>query len=200
MTREVKKISGNADLHLNEVERLFLIEQYKTLREEISDIKRRVFRLTTGTTVAVPLISYVANKEPSFLAISLVMPLVVFVLGLNYMSEKSSLMRAGHFIKDHIEKRISNVYGWETWLEDTNLKPKNRKVEIRENMSFSLMFGIYYTLSTFSGIYFLYVFLGTQNYGNMQLPLSALAGALYMIMGYQFIKYLIRNAETSTER
>ena len=117
----------------------FLMEEYKTLREEIRETKARIFKLVGFGIFAVPVAHFVAQTYRLDVVI-LSLPLLVIVVALLYLSENHALMRCGCYIREHIEPKVEDTIGevillekgsdrsiepkvkdtigWETWLEN----------------------------------------------------------------------------------
>src|SRR5262249_2221011 len=83
----------------------------------------------------------------------LVSPVITVIFALMLLFEQNSIMRAGRYIKDHIESamyertdsqdRVTGPPGWEHWLEKA---PENRKAEKIFAWSVYVTFSIYYLL------------------------------------------------------
>ena len=89
---------------------------FQTLREEILQVKSRLTRLILVGLVGVPLMTYFAVVDDSTVPLLLlVSPVVVLLLVVLYFSEQTSMMRAGKYIYDQIEKEGQ---GWEHWVDE----------------------------------------------------------------------------------
>lgn len=74
-----------------------------------------MFRLVIGGGAVVPTAQYLANAY-SIGTIMLVLPLIVVVMVMLFLSENHAMMRAGTYIKEEIETHVDGIRGWETWL------------------------------------------------------------------------------------
>jgi uncharacterized membrane protein YfcA len=94
----------------------FLKQQFLTLRAEIQASKRRaLWILMLGIILAVAA-AFLAAVEPKIFA-NAAIPLVLLVVILAFVVEQNSIIRAGRYIREHIEPSVQNVTGWERWLE-----------------------------------------------------------------------------------
>lgn len=165
----------------------FLKWQYDALRKEIDATKDRIFKTTGFGLVAIPIansIAYIYQAKP----LVLLLPVLVIVVALVYLSENQALMRCGRYIRLQIEPRAKGVVGWETWLESHDpFGP--RDVDEHLTRSFLLLFLIYLIAS---------VYLASQvvlsDFG--QVAPYLLGG--YAAIGVWFIIYLIKNLRTAT--
>lgn len=149
----------------------FLKHQFITLREEIRESKARSFKLVVLGSVFIPLAGYAADRLELFFA-SASLPFVIVLIILSFISEQNAIIRAGRYIKEHVEPRIAGATGWEKWLESNH---KLRSVDRYFFGSFMVMFFIYYAIGSAAAIQTLAVkFFDDQ----MQFTLSAVAYSL----------------------
>lgn len=93
-----------------------VMQQFQALRSEADASRSRLFRIVCLGVVAVPVLMYLAEKaEAEFVAA--IVPFVVLVLNMLFMSEEHSLMRCGRYMRERIEPLIEEGAGWEAWLE-----------------------------------------------------------------------------------
>jgi hypothetical protein len=126
----------------------FMQDQFKTLREEIKESNARTFYIVTSGIIGTSLISILAEKfQVSW--ICLLLPFFVIAMVLLEMGESNNVYRAGVYIRENIESRISNFQGWETWLLSD--EQNQREGEKLVNIAFAIIFGIYYFCSALLG-------------------------------------------------
>lgn len=166
----------------------FLKNQYLTLRKEIEESKNRVFQTMGFGLVVVPGSNFLAQAYKIDI-ITLSLPLLVVVVALVYLSENNAIMRCGRYIKYHIEPQVSDVIGWEAWLE---LKSSYDTRAVDKNMSYAfyLLFFVYFAGSVFMATKFaLSVFVTFA-------AVSLLCG--YIAVGVWFLFFLIKSSRVST--
>lgn len=94
----------------------FMKQQYLTLRDEIRGCKARMFALMVLATIAIPIAGFIAQTyKLAFAAAS--MPFIVLVFMLAFVMEQNSVIRAGRYLKEHVEPHLEGVITWERWLE-----------------------------------------------------------------------------------
>jgi hypothetical protein len=137
----------------------FLKSEYETLREEIKTSKSRMFTLAVGALVGIPSAYSFAEKtvaeKPDTHGLVFSLPLLICVIMLLYLSETFAVMRAGRYIRLHIEPKIVDANeppfkGWEHWLEEYPrplTKPGRRLVDRFLTFFFYIMFVFYYVMS-----------------------------------------------------
>lgn len=122
----------------------FMKQQYLTLRGEIRASKARVFMLLILGTLFIPLAAVVAKEYgATFAAASL--PLVTLVIMLAFVMEQNSIIRAGRYLKDHVEPHLPELTTWETWLESNR---RLRDVDRYFFATFILVFLVFYAVGT----------------------------------------------------
>lgn len=149
----------------------FLKHQFITLREEIRESKARIFKLVVLGALFVPAAGYAADRLQLFLA-SAAIPFVLVLLMLDFISEQNAIIRAGRYLKEHIEPKVAGVTGWEKWLESNH---KLRSVDRYFFGSFLLMFFIFYGIASTAAIQSLSVRFSDD---EMQFTLSCVAYCL----------------------
>ncbi len=95
----------------------FLVEEYRTLRREIASTKMRLFMIVALGSIAVPLLTYLAEM-PDSQFVGPVLPFVVLVLTILFVADEQALMRCGRFIRERIEPHFESGTEWEKWLEE----------------------------------------------------------------------------------
>jgi hypothetical protein len=166
----------------------FLKDQYLTLRDEIRDTKNRIFKTMGFGLVVVPGSHFLAQAYKLDTVI-LSLPILVVVVALIYLSENNALMRCGRFIRHHIEPKMTDIVGWEEWLERKGSWDA-RSVDKYLSYAFYLLFLVYFAGSVFIAARF-----AVSTYGVLETGL--LLGA-YVAIGVWFVIYLIRNVRVST--
>lgn len=120
----------------------FMKQQYLTLREEIRACKARMFAILVLGTLFVPVAGFMANQFKSGFATGS-MPFVLLVLMLAFITEQNAVIRAGRYLKEHVEPRMEGLVTWERWLESSrNLRGVDKAFFI----SFLLVFMLFYAV------------------------------------------------------
>lgn len=120
----------------------FMKQQYLTLRDEIRASKSRIFVLLILGTLLIPVAGFAAKEFAATYA-SASMPFVILILMIAFLMEQNCIIRAGKYLKDHVEPHIEGVTTWETWLESNH---KLRDTDRYFFGSFILVFFIFYTI------------------------------------------------------
>lgn len=120
----------------------FMKQQYLTLRDEIRASKARVFMLLVLGTLFVPAVFFAAQAFESAFA-SAALPFVLLVLMLAFVMEQNGILRAGKYLKDHVEPHIEGQVTWESWLESNH---KHRDMDRYFFVSFLLVFLLFYAI------------------------------------------------------
>lgn len=140
----------------------FFEAQYVFIREEIKEIKARIFRLAGFGLVGVPT-AYTFATKYDIEIIAYVLPFLICALALIFMAESQALMRAGRYIRCCIEPiyfppstaehkdtscEFSLNIGWETWLEAQEKgEPGRRSGDKLIALFFYSLFFLYYLAS-----------------------------------------------------
>lgn len=90
----------------------FLKLEFETLLEEIKEAKTRSFQIVGISLVAVPTAHFLADTY-KIDTLVLMLPFLVMVAGLLYLSENHAIMRCGRYIKLFIEPHVPDVTGWD---------------------------------------------------------------------------------------
>ncbi len=99
-----------------------------------------MFVLLIVGTIFVPVAAFIADKiENTFASASL--PFVTLVIMVGFMAEQHAIIRAGRYLKEHIETRIQGLTTWEAWLQSNR---HFRDVDRYFFASFLLVFMIFY--------------------------------------------------------
>lgn len=120
--------------------------QFQALRYEILGIKERVIKVQLLGITGIPLIIG-AGAKYDLSAVLLFSPLIVLAFAFMLVFEQGSLMRAGEYIKDNLEKPLCHkgLTGWENWLQQ---KPSRRKAEKFFAWSAHIVFVVYFVVGT----------------------------------------------------
>jgi uncharacterized membrane protein len=114
-------------------------EQFVTLREEIKGIQSRLYWTVIFGLFGIPILTFWA-AEAANLALLLV-PFSVLVLIVLFLAQQSHMMRAGRFIREHIENGAGASLGWEAWLES---RSEFRLMDRHFLACFVVIFFVYY--------------------------------------------------------
>lgn len=120
----------------------FVREQYLALRREILSRQSRLFWTGVIGLLGVPVLTYFSLGSSPMLA--LLIPFFVLVVMVMHLAEQNAMMRAGRYIREHLEDKIEFTPGWEKWLES---KDEYRLVERHFFACFLVIFFLYYFLS-----------------------------------------------------
>ena len=126
----------------------FLKAEYMTLRDEISACKARLFRIVVLGSVLIPLAGYLANRYDSYFT-NASAPFLVLVLMMAFIAEQNAIIRAGRYLREHVEPRIEGVVGWEKWLESGK---RFREADRVFFASFVVIFFVFYVISTLTAL------------------------------------------------
>ena len=121
----------------------FLQQQFTVLRQEILARQTRMFWIATIGLLGFPMLTYFAAIG-TWIVLCLV-PYFVLVLIIMFVAEQSEMMRAGRYIREHIEPSVEYSPGWESWLES---KPQFRQLERQFFACFVIVFFVYYFIAT----------------------------------------------------
>lgn len=122
----------------------FMKQQYLTLRDEIRESKARIFWLLIIGMFLVMAAGYLAAEHPSAFA-NAAIPFLLLGLMLAFVAEQNNIARAGRYLRETVEPRIQDLTCWEHWLES---KPKLREVDHQFVIGFSVLFLIFFAITT----------------------------------------------------
>jgi hypothetical protein len=117
----------------------FLMHQFTTLRQEIAATKTRLFWIVVLGLFGVPMLAYFAQSAQRYVA--LLVPYLVLAVIIMFLAEQNALMRAGRYIRQHIEPHIGHDPAWETWLES---RMDLRLMDRHFSACFVIVFFVYY--------------------------------------------------------
>jgi Cu/Ag efflux pump CusA len=119
-------MSENIEKHRME----FLLENYKTLREEILEAIRLQNKIIMGEAIAVGIILGFGLAGTTYKVVLIAIPFVIIILNSYWAVEQSRMMRAGNFmqfLEDKINLKLGGAYVvWENWLRRETDKKNNR--------------------------------------------------------------------------
>jgi uncharacterized membrane protein YfcA len=122
----------------------FMKQQYLTLRDEIRESKARIFWLLIIGMLLVMAAGYLAAEHPNAFA-NAAIPFLLIGVMLSFVSEQNNIARAGRYLRETVEPTIQDIVGWEHWLES---KPKLREVDHQFVIGFSVLFLIFFAITT----------------------------------------------------
>ena len=110
----------------------FLVENYKSLREEIFESIRLQSRIIMGEAIAVGFILGLGLTEDPYRIVIIAIPFIIIILNSYWAVEQSRMMRAGNFmqfLEDIINRELEGAYiVWENWLRRETDKKNNRSL------------------------------------------------------------------------
>lgn len=176
------------------IEQQFLIEQFRTLRQEIEASKERAFRVYGIGILIVPalsqLLQYLSHTtkpdnehDATMVAIGLLFPFFILAVMLFFQAENGNIKRCGLYIRDNIEAHISNygIKGWETWLTNTQRHDPQYAAK-----SFYFIFLLYYystCIIEVTNLYFMFTAPKVMFTAPLTWGIVSLAGLIYLFLG-----------------
>ncbi len=123
-------------------EREFHIMQFHVLKTEILELRKRVVQILSLGITGIPLIIGAGEQFDLDLVI-FASPLITVAFTLMLLYEQNSIMRAGRYIRRHIEPNVGTkaMIGWERFLET---EPGARRAEQLFSFAAYLIVSIYY--------------------------------------------------------
>jgi hypothetical protein len=119
-----------------------LRDEFMSLREEIKATKARLFWILVVGLVGVPILTYLASRAEFY--VWLLLPYSVLLLIIVFLAEQSSMMRAGRYIRECIEKTGDDGPRWEGWIESRH---QFRLVDRHYVACFLIVFFLYYFMT-----------------------------------------------------
>jgi hypothetical protein len=164
--------------------------QYLTLRKEIEITKDRIFKIITGGATVVPLAQFLAISY-NLGIVTMLLPFLVVIMTLLFLSEMNALMRCGRYIRTEIEPlfKAKKITGWESWLE-SNMDIDTRKVDRYVGYSFYILTFFYYVLSVFLAVGY-----ANQVYDSVGLAISL---GLYIAISVWVLSVILQGVTYST--
>ena len=120
-------------------EHALALEEYKSLRQEVLERLARVSKYHHGLLLGtayyalslVPALGEVAVQHPAGAVVQslvFVLPFLALAIDIACVSELDGILRAGIYIRDHIERvwKHGQYEGWETWLTAQDLTHRRR--------------------------------------------------------------------------
>jgi MFS family permease len=160
--------------------------QFRTLRTEIENCSERSFKIMVGGAALIPVLAGILVHY-SATVVLLALPLVVVVMALLYLNQRSAIMRCGRYIRTKIEPDIMGEDGWETWLESV---PDNRRVDNYLVWALVLLSFAYYGAATYI----------SWNHARMAFGLvwEWVVLAVYIPLGLAMVIYVLWRVPKST--
>lgn len=163
-----------------DTEKDFLLAEYAPLRDEIADRQARTFRIITAGLFGIPSIvalgKFVEDKFNVGEALFLMAPAIVIVSCFLYVAQHNGMMRAGIYIRNHIEPRfLAAGKGWENWLIG-NENARSRTADKYLNTCFFVVVCLYFIGAVLAFWEFSDPLFGIPS-------LNYLVGAVYPILG-----------------
>jgi hypothetical protein len=155
----------------------YVMQQFIALRREIDATKSRLFKTLCLALVIVPLATYLAERPESEF-VGPVVPFIILVLTILFVSEANALMRCGRYIREKIEPHIEKDAGWETWLES---QPQLRLVDRYLLGCFLITLFVFYFSSVGMAISKLWT--SETSIGGMSADGKAIAGGIVYGIG-----------------
>ncbi len=121
----------------------FLKQQFIALRAEIQASKSRALWIVMVGIFLVVAAAYLSTVKPRIFA-SAAIPFSLLMLILAYTVEQNGIIRAGRYIRDHIEPAFKNEKGWEDWLSSNTAF---REVDRYFFFGFIVIFLAFYSIS-----------------------------------------------------
>jgi hypothetical protein len=117
----------------------FFRDQYLALREEIKGIQARLFWTVILGFLGVPMLTLVASAagNPAILLVPIAVPALLVL----FLAQQTHMMRAGRFIREHLEQHLAAEPGWEAWLES---RQEFRLMDKHFTACFVVTFFVYY--------------------------------------------------------
>ncbi|GJM24429.1 MAG: hypothetical protein DHS20C16_08440 [Phycisphaerae bacterium] len=141
----------------------FSKHQYLALRSEIEGRQSHLFWIVLVGAVGLPVITYFASGPQQFLWV--IMPYFTLLLILAFIAEQHAMMRAGRFIREHIEKECCEGMAWEQWLESNGAF---RRMEAHFFAGFIVVFFLFYFMSVGMAMQWLWTQAGSDPSGQGQ--------------------------------
>ncbi|MEM8782807.1 MAG: hypothetical protein AAGE65_08100 [Planctomycetota bacterium] len=99
-------------------------DYFLTLRDEIRATKARIFIILMLGVVGAPLLALCSLMTDAQLLVMMA-PMAVLLLLVLYLAEQNVLMRAGRYIRDHVEGLDAD---WERWVGKQNFRSAERQL------------------------------------------------------------------------
>lgn len=160
----------------------FVLEEYKSLREEIMIRQARAAKVMTSGLFGIPaLVAAGRLVELEFdlgETLFLLAPIVLIISCFVYVAEHNGMMRAGIYIRNHIEPLfMENDKGWENWLV-SNESNNSRSVDNAMNFSFFAVVTLYFLGSMMTFYKFADPLFGDPRWNTFILFLFPFLGAI----------------------
>ena len=164
--------------------------EYMSLRKEIETSKSNMFKLVIGGAAVIPAVQSLGNSF-QIGAITLALPLIVVVLVLLFLTENHAMMRAGTYILEEIEPRLTEAGGWETWLNTSKGGSGKRTVDKLLIIAFAVLASSYFIVSVVMAAKH-----ALQEFGEKG---QYVLGGSYLGIGILLVIMLYSQAQTDTK-
>ncbi len=168
-----------------------LRDQFASLRQEIVGLQTRLFWTVIIGMLGVPTMTYLTWDTDALVWI--VMPFFMLVVIMLFLAEHHQMMRAGRFVREEIEPRLTGTPSWEAWLES---RPEYRMVDRHLFSTFILVFFGYYAVSVATSIERLWE-LAMQEKTGLYWSFLYGAGVTYVIVTIWVILTLVQHWRAS---
>jgi hypothetical protein len=184
---------------MRELNESLIVEQYRTVRSEISQLQERrssylvsgsfisfiveaaaLFLKTTTANLEAP--QSPTNAEIQATILLAAIPLLVFAVALGYLASSHAIMRAGAFLLSETPRSFGSTLGWEAWLEvdDDSYLPK-RKSDCYVHISLCLYFAA--LIAAFSAIAIFQV-VSAPHWARLLFVLYGLLLSSYLLLAF----------------
>ncbi len=170
----------------------FITQQFAALRREIESQQARLFWIVVIGLLGVPTLTHVVWSAGTLVWLAL--PFFVLVLILLFLAQQSQMMRAGRYVREHIENRLTDMQGWESWLESRSAL---RLMDRHFSACFIVIFFAYYFLSIGMAIHRLWMD-AVEDPSGLYWRFVYCAGAVYAIATIWAIATLFWHWKSST--
>lgn len=119
----------------------YLAHQFATLRREIEGHQLRSFWIAVIGLLGIPIISYFLLTAN--LPIWMALPFFLLTLIVLFLAQQNHMMRAGRYIREHIETQVDFTPGWEAWIES---RPEYRGMDKQFAGALLVLFFLFYFL------------------------------------------------------
>jgi len=168
---------------------------FSAIRTEILELKQRIIRIMAGGVTGIPILIGVGRTVNLDILI-IVSPIIPVVFTLMLLFEQASLMRAGRYIRLHLEPKMltDKTLGWESFLETEHF---NRYAEKIFAVSCHGTFALYYVVCSFLSYNQMKVIAGDF---SASIIASAFAGAFLVILYFVVSMFPIGTKRSHEQR
>ena len=172
----------------------FSRDEFLALREEIRGIQARLFWTVILGFLGVPVLTFIASASstPAILLVPIAVPALLVL----FLAQQTHMMRAGRYIREHLERELDATGGWEAWLES---RSEFRLMDRHFSACFVVTFFVYYVTTMGLAFQRLLDEMSSDSSGLYQLWLYAFA-SMYAVGAIWAVSTLVHhwNASVST--